>query len=227
MTQHRKGLVLDFGGVLTTPLLPAALAFEKRAGLPEGALLTGIYLNPEGVRLTEELERGALTQTQWNEAAGRLVGIDSDNLMGRVFADLRPESTVIAAAAAARRAGVKVGILSNTVGLSPWNLYDGYAIETLYDAVVLSETHGVRKPEPEIFHLVLRELGLAAQDCVFVDDTEQYLAPAAELGFATVHAVDPGRTVAALEDLLGVPLVATEPDLEVADPDSAPDRAGR
>jgi hypothetical protein len=25
---HRKGLVLDFGGVLTTPLLPAVLAFE-------------------------------------------------------------------------------------------------------------------------------------------------------------------------------------------------------
>lgn len=69
MTQHRKGLVVDVGGVLTTPLLPAALAFEKREGLAEGALLTGMYLNPEGVRLTGELERGALSQIQWNEAA--------------------------------------------------------------------------------------------------------------------------------------------------------------
>ncbi|MGW5652681.1 HAD-IA family hydrolase [Streptomyces humi] len=209
MTQHRKGLVLDFGGVLTTPLLPAALAFEKRAGLAEGALLTGIYLNPEGVRLTEDLERGALTQTQWNEAAGRLLGVEPDNLMGRVFADLRPQPAVIAAAAAARRAGVRVGILSNTVGLTPWNLYDGYGLDTLYDAVVLSEVHGVRKPEPEIFRLVLRELGLSAGECVFVDDTEHYLPPAAELGFATVHATDPARTVAALEALLGIPL--TEP----------------
>ncbi|MFK0170585.1 HAD family hydrolase [Streptomyces sp. NPDC090306] len=209
-TQHRKGLVLDFGGVLTTPLLPAVLAFEKRAGLPEGALLTGIYLNPEGIRLTEELERGALTQAQWNEAAGRLLGIEGDNLLGRVFGDLRPEPAMIAAAAAARRAGIKVGILSNTVGLSPWNLYEGYEIDTRYDAVVLSEVHGLRKPEPEIFHVVLRELGLTAAECVFVDDTAQHLAPAAELGFATVQAVDPARTVAALEDLLGMSLAGAD-----------------
>lgn len=211
MTQHRKGLVLDFGGVLTTPLLPAALAFEKRAGLAEGALLTGIYLNPEGIRLTEELERGALTQTQWNEAAARFLGIEPDNLMGRIFADLRPETSVIAAAAAARRAGVKVGILSNSVGLTPWNLYDGYETDGLYDAVVLSEVHGTRKPDPEIFRILLRELGLTAAECVFVDDTEQYLPPAADLGFATVHGVDPARTVAALETLFGIPLADTDP----------------
>jgi putative hydrolase of the HAD superfamily len=214
MTQHRKGLVLDFGGVLTTPLLPAALAFEKREGLAEGALLTGMYLNPEGVRLTGELERGALSQIQWNEAAGRLMGIEPDNLMGRIFADLRPEPSVIAAAAAARRAGVRVGILSNTVGLAPWNLYSGHDLDGSYDAVVLSEVHGTRKPEPEIFHLVLRELGLTAEERVFVDDTEQYLRPAADLGFATVHAVDPARTIAALETLLGVPLTGTDGDAE-------------
>ncbi|MFD7284044.1 HAD-IA family hydrolase [Streptomyces sp. NPDC059862] len=212
MTQQRKGLVLDFGGVLTTPLLPAALAFERLEGLPEGTLLTGLYLDPEGIRLTEELERGALTQTQWNEAAARLLGLPPDNLMGRIFADLRPEPSVIAAAATARRAGIKVGILSNSVGLTPWNLYDGYEVEQSYDALVLSEVHGTRKPEPEIFRLVLDELGLTAEECVFVDDTEQYLPPAAELGFATVHAVEPARTVTALETLLGIPLTDDDPD---------------
>ncbi|MCW8384624.1 HAD-IA family hydrolase [Streptomyces justiciae] len=212
MTLHRKGLVLDFGGVLTTPLLPAALAFEQRAGLAKGTLLTGLYLDGETVRRTEELERGARTQTQWNEGAAERLGIPPDNLMGRIFADLRPQPSMIAAAAAARRAGVKVGILSNSVGLSPWNLYDGYDLETLYDAVVLSEVHGTRKPEPEIFRIVLDELGLTAGECVFVDDTEQHLRPAAELGFATVHAVDPAKTVAALEGLLGLPLTDDDPD---------------
>ncbi|MGP4050881.1 HAD-IA family hydrolase [Streptomyces sp. 2A115] len=223
MTQHRKGLVLDFGGVLTTPLLPAALAFERRDRLAEGTLLTGLYLDPEGIRLTEELERGTLTQTQWNEAAAGRLGIPPDNLMGRIFADLRPESSVIAAAAAARRAGIKVGILSNSVGLTPWNLYDGYDVEKLYDALVLSEVHGTRKPEPEVFRLVLEELGLTAEECVFVDDTEQYLPPAAELGFATVHAVEPARTVAALEALLGIPLTDKDPD-EGPNPDLDMDR---
>ncbi|MBM9503207.1 HAD-IA family hydrolase [Actinacidiphila acididurans] len=210
MTPYRKGLVLDFGGVLTTPLLPAVLAFERREGLAEGTLLTRLYLNPEGIRLIEELERGTLTQTQWNEAAGALAGIPSANLMGRVFADLRPEPLVVAAAAAARRAGVKVGILSNSVGMAPWNLYDGHEVEERYDALVLSEVHGTRKPEPEIFRIMLSELGLTARECVFVDDTEQYLTPAAELGFATVHAVEPARTVAELESLLGIPLTGAD-----------------
>jgi putative hydrolase of the HAD superfamily len=72
MTQHRKGLVLDFGGVLTTPLLLAALAFERRAGLAEGTLLTGLYLDPESIRFTGALERGTL---QWNGAAAGRLGI--------------------------------------------------------------------------------------------------------------------------------------------------------
>ncbi|MET8224447.1 HAD-IA family hydrolase [Streptomyces sp. NPDC005301] len=212
MTAHLKGLVLDFGGVLTTPLLPAALAFEQREGLAEGTLLTGLYLNEEGIRLTERLERGTLTQIEWNEAAGRLLGIAPDNLMGRVFADLRPEPAVIAAAAEARRAGVKVAVLSNSVGLAPWNLYDGYELEDLYDAVVLSEEHGMRKPEPEIYELVLEQLGLRGEECVYVDDTAAYLPAAAELGFATLHAVDPPRTVATLSGLLGLARPGEDPE---------------
>ncbi|MGW7572272.1 HAD family hydrolase [Streptomyces tendae] len=205
MTQY-QGLVLDFGGVLTTSLPAAALAFEQREGLPEGTLLTGLYLHPEAIRLTEELERGDITQAEWNMAAGRRLGIPPGNLMGRIFADLRPEASMIAAAAAARRAGVKVGILSNSVGLHPWNLYDGYDVDRHYDTVVLSGEVGMRKPDPEIFRLVLGKLGLSARECVFVDDTAHHLPAAEELGFAVIHAEEPTKTIAALEALLGLPL---------------------
>ncbi|MFF0295133.1 HAD-IA family hydrolase [Kitasatospora sp. NPDC004614] len=196
-----KGLVLDFGGVLTTPLAPAALAFEKRAGLPEGALINSLYLDQEMVRHTEELERGALTQAEWNTEAAARLGVPAENLMGRIFADLRPEASLIAVVAEVRRAGVKIGILSNSVGRAPWDLYAGYDLE--YDAVVISEDHGLRKPEPEIFRVVLDLLDLPGDQCVFVDDTERYLAPAAALGLTTVHATEPGRTVAELRRLFG------------------------
>jgi putative hydrolase of the HAD superfamily len=203
---HRLGLVLDFGGVLTTPLLPAVLNFEKREGLAEGACIKALYLDEEGTRRTHELERGAITQDQWNETAAARLGVAPDNLMGRIFADLRPEPLMINAAAAARRAGIKVSILSNSVGLAPWNLYDGYDLDALYDAVVISEHHGMRKPDPEIFQAALKLLGLPAGRCVFVDDTEGYLPTAADLGFATVHAKAPQQTISQLEDLLGVSL---------------------
>ncbi|MFE2849746.1 HAD-IA family hydrolase [Streptomyces lavendulae] len=203
---HRTGLVLDFGGVLTTPLLPAVLAFEQREGLPQGACITALYMDEEGVRLTHELERGTVSQTEWNEAAAPKLGVAPDNLMGRIFADLRPERSLIDAAAAAKRAGIKVGILSNSVGLTPWNLYDGYELDVLYDSVVISESHGLRKPDPELFEVALKQLGLAADECVFVDDTEEYVQAAEKLGFAGVHAQQPEQTIARLEALLGVPL---------------------
>ncbi|WP_329375041.1 HAD-IA family hydrolase [Streptomyces sp. NBC_01483] len=203
---HRAGLVLDFGGVLTTPLLPAVLNFEQREGLAEGACITGLYLDEEGTRRTHELERGAITQDQWNEAAGARLGVAPDNLMGRIFADLRPEPLMINAAAAARRAGIKVGIVSNSVGLAPWNLYDGYDLDALYDAVVISEHHGMRKPDPEIFQAALKLLELPAEQCVFVDDTADHLPAAADLGFATLHAKAPWQTISQLEDLLEVSL---------------------
>ncbi|WP_420036087.1 HAD-IA family hydrolase [Streptomyces sp. cg28] len=199
-------LVLDFGGVLTTPLLPAVLAFEQREGLAEGACITALYLNEEGVRRTRDLERGAITQDEWNAHAAAALGVPADNLMGRIFADLKPERALIDAAAAARRAGIKVGILSNSVGLSPWNLYAGYDLDSLYDAVVISEQLGLRKPDAAIFEAVLKQLDTAAEHSVFVDDTADYLQPAADLGFSTVHATDPQQTVAQLEALFGIPL---------------------
>lgn len=84
MSQH-TGLVLDFGGVLTTPLLPVVLAFEQREGLPQGACISALYQDEEGVRITSDLERGAVSQTEWNEIAGKKLGVSPDNLMGRIF----------------------------------------------------------------------------------------------------------------------------------------------
>lgn len=74
------------------------------------------------------------------------------------------------------------GVVDNFVGLAPWSLYGGYDMDQLCDAVVISEQHRMRKPEPAIFQLMLDMLGKPAEACVFVDDTEQYFAPAAELG---------------------------------------------
>ncbi|MFZ3470384.1 HAD-IA family hydrolase [Streptomyces sp. 4.24] len=205
---NRTGLILDFGGVLTTPLLPVVLAFEQREGLPQGACISALYQDEEGVRITSDLERGAVSQTEWNEIAGKKLGVSPDNLMGRIFGGLRPEPLLINAAAAARRAGIKVGILSNSVGLAPWDLYDGYELETLYDVVVISEHYQMRKPDAELFEAALKLMDLPAEQCVFVDDTEAYVQAAELLGLAGVHNKDPKQTVADLSDLLGVDLTS-------------------
>ncbi|MGW9029971.1 HAD-IA family hydrolase [Streptomyces sp. NPDC055722] len=204
---NRTGLILDFGGVLTTPLLPAVLPFEQREGLAEGSVINALYLDPEGTRVTHELERGDITQDQWNAHAAKSLGVRPDNLMGRIFADLRPEPLMLNAAQAAREAGVRVGVLSNSVGLTPWNLYEGYDLDERFDAVLISEHHRIRKPDPSIFRLMLDMMELPGEACVFVDDSRHYLPPAADLGMETILAEDPKQTVSQLEALLDVTLL--------------------
>ncbi len=207
MSQPRKaGLILDFGGVLTTGIPACTLAFDRRSGLPEGTLLSVIGKNPEGVALYADLERGAITQPEWNEGTAALLGVDPANLLGRVLADLRPEPPVIAAAEAARAAGVKVGIFSNSVGRYPFDPYEGYDFATRYDAVLISEDHKRRKPDPELYLAMLELMGLPGDTCVFVDDTPRNLPPAEALGITTVLATDPATTIAAMESALGLPL---------------------
>ncbi|MCX5380357.1 HAD family phosphatase [Streptomyces sp. NBC_00091] len=205
-TPQRHGLILDFGGVLTTPVADSTRAFCHREGLAPDAFLDIISVDPVGRELYKDLELGAITQAAWNTRTAPLLGVDATNLIGRALADLRPEPTMLAAVRSARQAGVKVALLTNSIGSDPYDPYEDYGLDTLCDAVVLSEHHGIRKPDPAIYTIALEAIGLPAQECVFVDDSPRNLTPASDLGIATALDTTPAETIPQLENLLGIPL---------------------
>ncbi|WP_435866547.1 HAD-IA family hydrolase [Streptomyces yangpuensis] len=112
-----------------------------------------------------------------------------------------------ALARAARAAGHRVALLSNSFGLDPFNPYEHVGIWDPFDVHVVSELVGLAKPDPAIYRLTLDRIGLPAERCVFVDDHAVNLPPAAELGITTVHATGEQEAVAELEALLGVSAV--------------------
>ncbi|MGC5000731.1 HAD family hydrolase [Streptomyces sp. DT195] len=195
-------VIFDFGGVLTTPMDDTARHFAREVGLPDDAYLHAVAVHPSGRRLYAQLERGEISQEEWNTGIAALLGIDGTNLMGRALATLRPEESVVAAAAAIRAAGLRTAILSNSMGLSPHNPYQPWALESAHDVLVFSEQHRLRKPEPPIYELTLELLGLQGPQCVFVDDNPANLLPAQQLGMTTIHATDPALTVARLQQLI-------------------------
>lgn len=168
--------------------------------------MRGFETRENRVRLTGDLERGRVTQMEWNRRAGRALGVDDGNLLGRIFADLGPDPMMVEAVARARTAGLKVGLLSNSVGLAPWDMYRGRDLRKTFDAALLSGRCGLRKPEPAMYELLVKMLGVAGEECVFVDDNAENLPPAEALGMATVLHREAERSVARLEDLLGVTL---------------------
>ena len=84
--------------------------------------------------------------------------------------------------------------------------YDDLAMDDMFDAVVISGEVGLHKPEPEIFRLGAERLGVAPEECVFVDDLRENCAGAEAVGMAAILHRGADTTVPELESLLGVRL---------------------
>lgn len=57
---------------------------------------------------------------------------------------------------------------------------------TLFDVVVESSLVGIRKPDPKIYELAVKELGFRYDQCVYFDDLGINLKPAKELVFFSI-----------------------------------------
>lgn len=76
--------------------------------------------------------------------------------------------------------GYKLGIISNLIGeheVPDWLEEDGLA--PYFDSVVLSSVCHVRKPDPDIYRIAARELGVDLADCVSVADNAKRDLPGA------------------------------------------------
>lgn len=199
-----RGLLLDFGGVVTTDFFASLGAHCERLGLPHDRFRDLVTADPVGRKLYRQVERGELSQPEFERRIAPLLGVEPDGLVRGLLADLRPDPLMTDAVAQARAAGIRVGVISNSWGTAPFDPYAGYRLDEQFDAVVISSDVGIRKPDPAIYLLAADKLGVAPALCVFVDDIPSNLGPAREVGMAVVHHVDPVRTIRELERLFGL-----------------------
>jgi len=180
-----KGLILDFGEVLTRaqPLhlvedmaRLAGMAIDDfrarywrhRADYDGG--LTGIEY---WARVLDGVDVSAATIEQ-------LIEIDAAS-----WSDFRPEVWEITAAFRAR--GGRTAMLSNGVHEIIARIRAGRHLDTWFDAVVVSCEVGHCKPDPAIYRICLDRLGCTAADTLFVDDRVENLEAAAAEGLKTLH----------------------------------------
>ena len=200
----RDGLLVDFGGVLTTNVFDSFAAFCRDEGLPPDTVRDRFMQDREARDLLGGLETGRLSEAEFEAAFAALLGVaPAQGLIGRLFARMRPDERMFDGVAAAHRAGIRTGLVSNSWGEEG---YDRTRFAELFDAVVISGEIGIRKPAPEIYTLAAERLGREPERCVFVDDLAGNLKPAREIGMATVLHRDAETTLAELEQHLGVSL---------------------
>jgi putative hydrolase of the HAD superfamily len=202
--EHMRALIVDFGGVLTTSIWPAFAQFCEAASLPPDSVLELFRSDPEALSLLRRLETGELEPEEFEPQFGALLGVsDTEGLIERLFAGLRPDEAMIAAVRKARAAGVRTGLISNSWGLG---IYERGAPTDLFDVSVISGEVGLHKPQPEIFTLACDRLGVEPSEAVFVDDLRENCAGAESVGMTAVLHRDADETVQQLEELLGTSL---------------------
>ena len=203
-----RGLIVDFGGVLTTNVFDSFKAFCRAEGLPEDSVKNMFREQGEGLALLRQLEKGELTAAEFSEKFAPLLGVSSENLVERLFGGVGPDEPMVEAVRRARKAGIRTGLISNSWGEGL--AYDEAILDELFDAVVISGDVGLHKPQPEIFLMGAERIGVAPEDCVFVDDLRENCAGAEAVGMKAILHRGSAGTLPQLEELLGVPVTDGE-----------------
>jgi putative hydrolase of the HAD superfamily len=199
-----KGLLVDFGGVLTTNVFDSFKQFSRAEGLREDAVKQIFRERGEGLALLRRLERGEITAAEFSDGFAPLLGVKADGLVERLFAGVVPDEAMIDGVRQARAAGIRTGLISNSWGEGL--AYDPPLMRELFDVVVISGEVGLHKPEPEIFRLAAHRLGVVPQECVFVDDLRENCAGAEAVGMTAILHRGSEATLSALGHMLGTSL---------------------
>jgi len=210
-----RGLVVDWGGVLTGDMRTAVQSWAESDGVPLD-IYVGVIRDwmgePYGVeaRLNpiHALERGEITVPDFEtrlaaaltERTGRV--FEPEGLLDRLFDHFEHAADMSALVRRARGAGLSTGLLSNSWG----NDYPRDGWDEMFDVVVISGEVGMRKPEPRIFEHTLALLGLRPEECVFVDDLRHNIDAAVALGMVGVLHRSYDQTLLELEAVFGVDL---------------------
>ena len=185
-----RNVIFDFGGVL----LDWNPRYLYRSYFNDDALMEHFLANvctfewnadnDRGVPMAENVSRLQVQFPEYAEPIAMFKERWSEMLHGEI-------AEGVALLREIKRRGYRLYGLTNweaeTIGVA----YDRYDFFTLFDGIVVSGEEHVIKPEPEIYHRLLRRYDLRADECLFIDDNPQNTEAARALGIASVLFDDP------------------------------------
>jgi len=205
-----EAIVSDFGGVLTTPLIQSFAAFQDETGITPEALGGAMARITErtGKQPLFELECGRVTEEEFlRDLESELTngGGEHPHLQRfrEVYFDaLNPNPRMIELMEELRDSGLRMAMLTNNVREWEPVWRSMLPVDEIFEFVVDSAFVGCRKPDREIYEIVLERLGLPAEACLFVDDVEVNVEAAREIGLAAVQFRDNEQAIPEIRRLL-------------------------
>lgn len=212
----RSAVLFDLGGVVLGSPLQAIRAYAESLGFEPDAINRVVaHTAPSGA--WSRLERGEIGLERFYgdfEADCREADleIDARAMMDAMAGAAGPRPIMLTAIARLRAAGFRTGALTNNWAHSDGHSGGGHrdgtrALRGHFDIFVESSVEGLRKPDPAIYALACRRLGVSPAQVIFLDDIGGNLKPARALGMATIKVEDPHTALEALSALVELDLL--------------------
>ncbi|MFD8549596.1 HAD family hydrolase [Streptomyces sp. NPDC059649] len=204
-----KGVLFDFSGTLLriepaeswlraaltatgvamdeTELARRAAELERAGALPGGS--SPVALPDRLAGLWEIRDRDARHHRALYTGLARQVPLPAEELYDALYerhrtaAAWQPYPDAAEVLAELRRRGVRTGVLSN-IGWDLRPVLRAHGLDRYLDSCVLSFEHGLQKPDPRLFAVACRELGLDPSTVLMVGDDRTADGGATALGCA-------------------------------------------
>lgn len=192
-----KGLLLDFGAVISVTLFERHRLSEQSLGLAPGTLAWRGPFDPKGDALWAKMLADEISEREYwarrSGEVGRLFGEDWEmlTLIRRTLGPdpnrhIRPSA--VQTVRRAKAGGKRVGILSNELEL----FYGREAMDKLHilkdmDSLVDATHTHILKPDPRAYRSGCAALGLAPDEILFVDDQMRNVEGARQFGLNAMH----------------------------------------
>jgi putative hydrolase of the HAD superfamily len=212
-----RAVLWDFGGVILSSPFEAFNRYELEIGLPKD-FIRSLNARNGDANAWAKMERSEVSLegfVELFEAEARAQGhtLDGWRILQSLSGDIRPQ---MVEALRRCKAAFRVACITNNMkhGEGPGMARSADKAEalaeimTLFEHVVESSKLGMRKPDPRIYQHACDLLGVAPEDCVYLDDLGINLKPARAMGMRTIKVGDPDIAIDELQAMVRIPLRA-------------------
>lgn len=178
-----ESVIFDWGGVLIDDPRPGLLRYCCEA--------FGVSLEdytPVHDSFLDEFHKAEISEERfWRQVAERL-GKSMPSPRPQWYEAFRsayvPRPQMFGLVSSLHEKGYKTALLSNTE-LPAVEFFHEWGYD-MFDVLVFSCLEGMMKPERRIYEITLERLGSKAARAVFIDDRQDYIRAAEEIGLSTI-----------------------------------------
>jgi putative hydrolase of the HAD superfamily len=162
--------------------------------------------DPEKAKIMHDInrasDRGFLSREETAEQMAELIGISTEQFLAEQDSgEVRNEELV--EYVKTLRPHYKLAMLSNISSRQRLDIrFEPGQLNELFDVVVASGDEGYIKPEPEIFEITLKRLGVLPEECVMIDDIIEYCQGAEAVGLHFIQYLNNQQCITDLNALI-------------------------